>query len=68
MDYPELVAKLQKVEKDTGLYLSDMAVDAQNAGPGSDAVALFEHAASAAGERAAEAGYDINELLGFSIY
>lgn len=67
MTYLKLIEDLQKVERETGLYLSDMSVDAQNATSNSDAD-LFEAAASAAGERASDAGYDINELIGYSIY
>ena len=68
MTYKELIEKLMAIEVQTGLYLSDPCVDLQNASdPASDA-SLFSAAANAAGERAEEAGHNINKLLGFKIY
>lgn len=67
MTYKELIAKLVEVEAKTGLYLSDPCVDLQNASSPCDD-SLFSAAANAAGERAEEAGYNINKLLGFNIY
>lgn len=77
MTYSELVQKLQEVERRTGLYLSDECVDLQNAGLHAndllagreeDERALYRAAVSAAGYRAEEAGFDINEILGMNIY
>ncbi len=72
MTYAELIEKLQAIEAKTGLYLSDELVDLQNAGYRADDEkddrVMFRVAADAAGFRAEEAGFDINELLGFTIY
>jgi hypothetical protein len=68
MTYAELTAKLIAIEKETGLYLSDTCVDAENATDPNCEKSLFVAAAMAAGERAAEAGYDINDLIGTQIY
>lgn len=68
MTYQELTAKLVQIEKQTGLYLSDTCVDAENAGQDATDAELFNAAAHAAGERAADEGFDINELVGQVIY
>jgi hypothetical protein len=68
MTYAELIVKLQAAEKATGLYLSDECVDVENAGQNATDRDLFQVAANAAGVRAEEAGYDINKLIGVSIY
>ena len=68
MNYSELTAKLIEVEKATGLYLSDTCVDVENAGRNATDAELFMVAANAAGVRAEEAGYNINELVGIVIY
>lgn len=68
MTYKELIAKLIEVEAKTGLYLSDPCVDLQNASNPACDDSLFSAAANAAGERAEEAGYNINKLLGCNIY
>lgn len=68
MTYTELTEKLVAIEIATGLYLSDTCVDRENAlNPDCD-LSLFSVAASAAGERAEDAGYDINVLVGAQIY
>jgi hypothetical protein len=68
MTYAELTAKLVSIEKATGLYLSDTCVDRENAtNPNCDR-SLFAAAVSAAGQRAEEAGYDINVLIGTKVY
>jgi len=68
MTYTELTAKLVAIEKATGLYLSDTCVDRENAtNPNCDR-SLFAAAVSAAGQRAEEAGYDINVLIGTKVY
>jgi hypothetical protein len=68
MTYKELIAKLVAIEVETGLYLSDQCVDLQNASDPTSDASLFSAAANAAGERAEEAGHNINKLLGFKIY
>jgi len=68
MTYKELIAKLVAIEAETGLYLSDQCVDLQNASDPTSDDSLFSAAANAAGERAEEAGHNINKLLGFKIY
>lgn len=68
MTYKELIAKLVAVEQASGLYLSDTAVDRENASNPDCDSSLYSAAASAAGQRAEEAGYDINALLGTKIY
>ena len=68
MTYEELISKLQSAEAATGLYLSDTCVDVENAGHGATDAQLFAVAANAAGVRAEDAGFDINEILGFQIY
>ena len=68
MTYTELTAKLVSIEEATGLYLSDTCVDAENATNPNCEKSLFAAAVNAAGERAADAGYDINVLIGATIY
>lgn len=68
MTYSELIQKLQAIEKQTGLYLSDECVDAENAVDPTDDKSLYSAACMLAGQHAEEAGYDINELIGFTIY
>lgn len=68
MTYAELTAKLVAIEKATGLYLSDTCVDRENATDPNCDRSLFVAAISAAGQRAEDAGYDINVLLGVKVY
>jgi hypothetical protein len=68
MTYAELTAKLVAIEKETGLYLSDTCVDRENATDPNCDRSLFVAAVSAAGQRAEDAGYDINVLLGVKVY
>lgn len=68
MTYAELTEKLVAIEKATGLYLSDACVDRENATDPNCDRALFAAAVSAAGQRAEDAGYDINVLLGAKVY
>jgi hypothetical protein len=68
MTYSELIQKLQVIEKQTGLDLSDMCVDAENAVDPTSDKSLYLAACSRAGQVAEEAGHDINELIGFTIY
>ena len=68
MTYTELIAKLVSAENATGLYLSDMCVDAENATDRNCEKSLFAAAVNAAGMRAEDAGYDINVLVGANIY
>ena len=68
MKYSDLISNLQSVEQQTGLYLSDMAVDIENAGLHATDEELFSVAAGAAGMRAEDAGFNINDLLGFIVY
>jgi hypothetical protein len=63
MTYAELIQNLNKIEKQTGLYLSDTSVDAQNAGNNATDAQLYDVAISAAEQRASDAGFDIYELL-----
>ena len=73
--YEKLHIELLALEREHGLYLVDPCIDheniaAQNLTEGTDDywAALFNVACDAAGGRAEEAGYDINELLGRIIY
>ena len=73
--YENLQTELLALERKYGLYLFDPCIDheniaAQNLTEGTDDywAALFSAACDAAGGRAEEAGYDINELLGRIIY
>ena len=68
MTYTELIAKLVAIENATGLYLSDTCVDAENATNPNCEKSLFAVAVDAAGQRAEDAGYDINVLIGEVIY
>ena len=68
MTYTELIKKLQEIEKQTGLDLSDMCVDAENAVDPTSDKSLYLAACERAGQCAEEAGYDINKLIGFIIY
>lgn len=71
MTYSELVAKLEKIEREHGVYLFDQSVDAENIGKPTSEITeseWFEAAASAAGMRAENAGLDINALVGKVIY
>ena len=68
MTYTELTTKLVAIEKTTGLYLSDTSVDRENASNPNCERSLFSAAASAAGQRAEEAGFNINVLIGANIY
>ena len=63
MTYSELTAKLLEIEKNTGLYLSDPCVDAQNVGPNPTDYDLYDAALCAAETRAYEAGFDLHKLL-----
>ena len=56
------------IEKATGLYLTDTCVDRENATNPNCEKSLFAAAVSAAGQRASDAGYDINVLVGAQIY
>jgi hypothetical protein len=74
--YEDLQIALASAEKVTGLYLADPGVDRENIersllkADWTDAYwdAMYEAAASSAGFRAADAGKDINELIGRVIY
>jgi hypothetical protein len=68
MTYTELTTKLVAIEKATGLYLSDTCVDLENATDPTCDRSLFSAAVDAAGQRAEDAGYDINALIGAQIY
>lgn len=68
MTYAELIAKLVQIENQTGVYLSDPCIDLENAGKDATDARLFAVAASAAGQRAEEAGLNINDLVGAVIY
>jgi hypothetical protein len=68
MTYTELTAKLVAIEKATGLYLSDTCVDRENVTNPDCEKSLFAAAVSSAGQRAEDAGYDINALIGAQIY
>lgn len=88
-NYYSLVKDLEAIEKKTGLYLTDGAIDRENvpappiatsfadteAGDAQyDAAisiwwdAMISAAGMAAGMRAHEAGYDINDMIGRVIY
>jgi len=63
MKYAELTEKLVKIEKLTGLYLSDTCVDAQNAGANASDYELYDVALCAAESRAEDAGHNLHVLL-----
>ena len=63
MTYAELTAKLQRIEKVTGLYLSDTCVDAENVGANPSDSKLYDAALCAAESRAHDAGYNLHDLL-----
>ncbi|GAA5666025.1 hypothetical protein Brsp07_04534 [Brucella sp. NBRC 14130] len=74
-DYDELIAALARIEKTTGLYLTDTNVDIENVTDGgvneSDPEYwshMYSAACMAAGLRAEEAKQDINALIGYIIY
>jgi hypothetical protein len=78
MKYKELIAKLEKIEKEIGVSLTDVCVDLENVSfkahnnncgwsDEEDAELVFV-ACSAAGMRAEEAGFNINKLFGSVIY
>lgn len=72
-DYNDLQKELAAIEKATGLYLADENVDRENCGETEgnrceDYGALYFAACMAAGQRAEEAGRDINSLIGRVIY
>jgi hypothetical protein len=71
-DYRALQTELLAIEARTGLYLADEGVDMENAGAAYDAPGfwhgMYAAATCAAGQRAEEAGLDINALLGRVIY
>jgi hypothetical protein len=63
MTYSELIQVLNQIEKQTGLYLSDTCVDAENAGKNSTDAQLYDVAICVAEQRASDAGFDIYKLL-----
>ena len=73
-DYMALNAELVAIEERTGLYLADMCIDQENVmdwiSESDDGYwdALISAAKSSAGERASEAGQDINALIGRIIF
>jgi hypothetical protein len=73
--YFELQEKLQALEKKHDIWLADQLCDLQNAGWKADEVVTDEQwdrlyliACGAAGARAEEAGFSINDLLGKVVY
>ena len=72
--YETLVAELEALSAQTGLYLTDCCVDRENIdrslpeGSEEQYAALYDSACCAAGGRAEEVGKDINALLGRIIY
>jgi hypothetical protein len=70
MTYSELIQKLQVIEKQTGLDLSDMCVDAENAvDPTSDKSACESGGVTMLVNNAEEAGLDIKKIaLDCTIY
>ena len=70
--YRALQEELAVIEEATGLYLADEAIDAQNVEMDVNAPlywdAMISAARDAAGFRAAEAGRDVNSLIGRVIY
>ena len=78
MKYKELIAKLEIIEKEIGVSLSDQCVDLENVSfkahnnvcgwnDEEDAELVFV-ACNATGSRAEEAGFNINKLFGSTIY
>jgi len=73
--YYDLQEKLAKLENEHNLYLADQCVDLENVDfnaaneyTNEQYGKLYAVACSAAGGRAEEAGFDINELIGKVIY
>lgn len=73
--YNEVFSELQAVEAKTGLYLADEGADHENATDaglvrGSEEywTVMIASAWMAAGQRAEEAGQNINKLLGKVVY
>jgi len=73
--YESLQRELVTIERKHGLYLADPCVDLENiAGKNLEKysddywLALIDAACDAAGSRAEESGYDINDLIGRVIY
>lgn len=74
--YEALIAELDAIAKDRRLYLVDESVDRENALDSTGAVdgsddywhRVYDSAVSAAASRAADAGHDINDLVGRVIY
>lgn len=70
--YYALIAELEAIEKQTGAYLADTAVDAENAELPHDHpefyTACYRSACTSAGSRAEDAGIDLHKLLGRVIY
>jgi hypothetical protein len=74
--YQQLISDIQRVEKETNLYLSDTNVDIQNTEDGGITdqntkefwEGMYDSACQSAGYRAENDGADINKLLGYNIY
>jgi len=73
--YESLQRELEIIERKHGLYLADRVIDIENiAGKNLEKYsddywfALIDAACDAAGSRAEESGYDINDLIGRVIY
>jgi len=70
--YRAMQAELAAIEKATGVYLADESVDHENVELDENAPgywsAMIDAAGTAAGQRAEDAGYDINALIGRVIY
>lgn len=71
-EYKALNAELVAIEERTGLYLADMCIDQENVdckeGDEEYWGKMIKAAKNAAGQRASEAGYRINDLIGRVIY
>lgn len=67
-DYQALQVELAAIEQHTGLYLADDNVDRENAQNPNDWNEMYYCACMAAGQRAENAGQDINKLIGRIIY
>lgn len=61
--YEELLEKLSQIEKNTGIYLRDECIDAENAGENPSDWKLYDTALCAAEGRMSERGLNIHDFL-----
>lgn len=66
--YEALLQELRAIEKRIGVDLVDTCIDAENVSDPSDDYGFYSTAADSAAQRAHDAGYDINALIGRIIF